>query len=262
MKRTIVLIISALLLVLAMPSQAQIISAIQKSVTRFAHGIVNYKDGHQEEYLWVEIPKIDLKELKVSNDEKHRKPDVLDAADIESVTIWTDKQPDEKVTLTYIHADKCQFPFMKTYPVHAWGYPLYASAWGVIYKCPAFCEENKKTGHLEERYLTKTENNGMFSRTVEVPAGCYMVCRDFENPQVIGYSYIGGTGFSFCAASKYIAPFFASNPAIKEGILQNKLNGLQIQYILDEMAAYHGLSPQGGQEAEEPNANGVAGDDE
>jgi len=251
----------ALVLLLATPVKAQQLSAmIKNAIPNFARGIVHYRDGRQVEYMWVEMPKIGSDKVKVSNDAKHKKTETLDAQDIEKLTVWSDKFPDDQLTLWHIHADKSKLPMFKATPVDAWGYPIVASAWGVLFECNASYEIDKKSGKLMRNIVITYMQGVPF---VE-PVPCYLICKDFENAQFIGRYNEQKEQFEFAGVGKNIAPFFASNPAISKKIASKKLTGKDIQYILDEMAAYHGLKVEEIVEEKpiETNSNGVAGDDE
>lgn len=253
----------AAILFMGLPAQAQIVNAIRKAIVHYTPGVVNFKDGHHEEYAFVEIPKQGLTKLKVTNDPKHKNPEELNAADIASVTLWTEDDPATTYTLYYVHADKSKLPFLKTYPVDAWGYPIASSPWGTVYKCNSFYEVDKKSGKLEARYNTRTTQMGYSYVVEEVAAGCYMVCRDYENAQIIGGSKSAwGKGMTFIGVPKRIGPIFKSNPSIEKRIKEQKLRGDDIQYILDQMAIFHGLSTETVVEDANTNANGTVGDDE
>ena len=245
-------------MLLALPAKAQWGAMVNQSITVYSHGQVNFKDGHQEVYTWVEMPKIGATKVKVTNDPKKKKPTELNAEDIESLTFWTDKYPDDKFTLYYIHADKCKLPMLGMMKQDAWGYPIAASAWGVVFKCHAFYDVDKKYGDIVCGYY--------YDQFGEHGAACFMVCRDFENAQFIGSSTSKDKNkMQFNALPKHMAPFFKSNPQIEKKILNKKLDGKDIQYILDEMAAYHGLNEVVDEPApttENKTENGQVGDDE
>lgn len=258
MKRTLILMAAAMLL--ALPVKAQWGALINQSISVYSHGQVNFKDGHQEQYLWVELPKIGATKVKVTNDPKKKKPTELNAEDIESLTFWTDKHPDDLFTLYYVHADKSKLPLSGMVQQDAWGYPLAGSAWGVIIKCHAFYDVDKKSDEI-----VLGSYRDQFGEREPV---CYLVCKDFKNAQFIGVS--GSMPkqrnvIRFAAPPKHIAPFFKSNPEIEKKILNKKLDGKDIQYILDEMAAYHGLNEVVDAPApttENKSENGQVGDDE
>ena len=256
MKRVLILMAAAMML--ALPVKAQWGALINQSISVYSHGQVNFKDGHQEQYLWVELPKIGATKVKVTNDPKKKKPTELNAEDIESLTFWTDKHPDDLFTLYYVHADKCKLPMQGRQFTDAWGYPIAASAWGVVFKCHAYYEVDKKTDEIWLGYYRdQFGENG---------AACYLVCRDYKNAQWIGSSRsIDKNRVLFGATPKNIAPIFKSNPQIEKKILNKKLDGKDIQYILDEMAAYHGLNEVVDAPApttENKSENGQVGDDE
>ena len=251
----------ALFMLLAIPVKAQLGAAIRKSIPNYARGIVHFKDGRTGEYLWVEMPQIGATEVKVTDDSKKKKVEKLQAADIEKIVFWSDKFPDEKFALWYIHADKSKLPLMGLAFVDAWGYPIAASGWGVVFKCHSFYQIDKQSGHIMVGYTYDSQ----FGAAGENPAGCYLVCKDFENAQIIGMSgSMDGNKMRFFSTPKQIAPFFKSSPEVSNAILKNKnLKKVDIQYLLDQMAIYHGLTmPEEEKEEVKVNANGQVGDDE
>lgn len=238
-------IVSLLVLVLAlnMTANAQLISMIKKAIPHYAHGTVTYKDGHEETYLWVELPKHGTTTLKVSDDPKHKKTTGIPAAEVAYITVWTEKLPEKKMELYYIHADKSKLPLCGMIATDAWGYPIAGNSWGTVYKCNPRYEEDKKSGEIMFLYDIRTVQNGNLVRTEEVAAPCYMVCPDYENAQLIGGSgSYSGNSMSWAALPKRIAPMFHSNPSIEKRILNNELKGQDIQFILDEMAIHQGIS--------------------
>lgn len=268
-------ILSLLVLVLAlgMTANAQLIALIQKSIPHYAHGTVTYKDGHEESYLWVELPKHGTTTLKVSDDPKHKKTTGIPATEVDHITVWSDKLPENKLVLYYIHADKSKLPLCGMITTDAWGYPIASNNWGTVYKCNAGYEEHKKSGEIMFLYDVRTVQNGNMTTTEEVAAPCYMVCPDYENAQLIGgSSSYSGNSMSWVALPKRMAPIFHSNPSIEKRILNKELKGQDIQFILDEMAIYHGLGTddtkpvtEEQKELQQTNSgemNGTVGDDE
>lgn len=248
------------LLLLPIPAKAQLGAMIAMNTPYYARGVVHFKDGRQGEYLWVELPKISATEVRVTDDPKKKKVEKLSAADIDHIVFWSDKFPEDKVALWYIHADKSKLPLMGLAPVDGWGYPIAASAWGAIFKCNAFYQIDKKSGHIVAGYTYDQK----FGAAGENPALCYLVCKDFKNAQTIGHSgSYDGNNMQFYGYPKHIAPFFKSNPEISDAILKKKLTAINMQYILDQMAIYHGLTvPEEEKEEVEVNVNGQEGDDE
>lgn len=276
MKKRIFLLLSFVAL-LALQADAQIISAIvaaaKKATPHYTPGIVVFKDGHEQAYRWVQIPRQDMKGFKVAEDEKHKKPIDLNPADIAAVVIWSEALPEKKVTLIHIEAEKSDLPFYKTYPTEAWGYPIASSAWGTVFKCNYGFYINKKTGELEAEYAKRTSSMGNTMYVEEVAAGCYLWCADFEKPQLIGGSHSGTTRMQWAGVPKRMGQFFASNPQLAQRIVDCKITGEDIQYILDEMAAFHHLDGASQTEdfsdqetttvsTEQTVSNGTVGDDE
>lgn len=270
MKRLITLLTLGLLI--SSTAHAQIIlSLIQKSIPHYAHGSVTYKDGHEEEYMWIVLPRFGTTTLQVSNDVKHKNKISIPAIDVHHITVWSDELPEIKHVLVYIHADKSKLPLLGTIATDAWGYPIAQNSWGTVYKCNARYEMNKR-GELQYIYEYRQTRNGNFITIEEVAAPCYLVCPDFENAQLIGGSQSGSNKMGWTSWPKRIAPFFQSNPAIAERIANHELTGWDIQYILDEMALHHHtaelqpLNPEserGVQQTEqEMETNGTLGDDE
>lgn len=230
---------------LMLTAQAQL---LRMAVERYTPGTVTFSDGHQTTYRWVQLPSSGLTEIMVANDEKHRKKEKIQAAEIESITYWTEKCPDSLLTLYYIHADKTKIPlagvgFIGISLKDSWGEPIASSAWGTVYRCPAFYSIDKKTGLFKEEYLTHQSNmgNGMMMVST-IPAICFLKCKKYENAQLIGTSIPFTKTFVFTAFTKKISPFFADNKIIANAIENKSLNGNDIKYILDEMAAFYGLA--------------------
>ena len=222
-------------------ANAQMISnAIRQAVENFTPGKITFKDGTETAYRWIVIPGDGDDKVKVSNDPKHQKKEEIDASDIVSVTLWSVDFPDTMSTLYYIHADKSpHVSLMFPAPVHAWGYPSASSAWGTIYRCCPIYSIDKKTGELMEEHYQHSVNMGNMRTVEDVPAFCYLVCDNFENAQHIGASPIGTHIMHFANIwnpKKYTSPLFEENPAIAEAIGKKELTGLDIQFILNEMA--------------------------
>lgn len=263
-----------LLLALTVGVNAQVVSmianAIKKAVPIYTPGVITYKDGHEVEYMWVELPNSGDVSIKVSNDAKHKKAEEIDATDIYYITYWTEQFPEQKLRLYRLHADKSKIPFAGTLPQDVWGYPIAASEWGVVFKCNPRYEISKKLGEIMLCYDVRAVQMGNTVTYEQVPAHCYLLCKDFENAQLIGGSREGKTTMIWAAIKmKHIAPIFASNPSIEQRINDKKLRGEDIQYILDEMAISHGLNKAvevAPATEEEPQSgmvtNGTIGDDE
>ena len=230
---------------LMMTAQAQL---IRMAVERYTPGTVTFKDGHQTTYRWVQLPFSGLTEIMVANDEKHRNKETIQATDIDSITYWTDKHPDSLLTLYYVHADKSKIPLAGIGMIgislkDSWGQPIASSAWGTIYRCPAFYAIDKKYGIIYEEYLKKTTNMGNGAMMIStIPATCFLKCQKYENAQLIGASAPSSSNLIFTTFTKKIAPFFEDNKPIANAIENKSLNGGDIQYILDEMAAFYGLT--------------------
>lgn len=261
-----------LFMTLSVGVNAQIVSliagAIKKAVPIYTPGTITYKDGHEVEYMWVELPKSGDVSIKVSNDPKHKKADEIDAAEIYSITYWTEQLPEKKLTLYKLHADKSKIPFASTLPVDVWGYPIAASEWGVVFKCNPRYELDKKTGEIQLCYDTRAVQMGNTIHYETVSACCFLLCKDFENAQLIGGSLYSDAMNWAALKMKHIAPFFASNPDIEKRIEEKQLSGGDIQYILDEMAIFHGMKESvtpvnpSEQSTSEAVTNGTIGDDE
>lgn len=263
----------ALLLIVCFGVKAQFISGvaemIKNSTPQYTPGIITFKDGREVEYNWVELPKSGCISLKVSNEEKHKNPEEIAASGILCVTYWTSEFPEKKLTLYKLHADKSSIPFAGALPQEVWGYPIASSEWGTVYKCNYRYELSRKKDEILFAYRVTTQRMGNTVTTREVAASCYLVCRDFENAQLIGGSSSAGTSMEWAAIKmKHITPFFASNPAIAQRIDDGKLFGRDIQYILDEMAIFHGMKDQqdstqpAEEQISETVSNGTIGDDE
>ena len=231
---------------LMLTAQAQLFN--RKAVERYTPGTVTFKDGHQTTYRWVQLPFSGLTEIMVANDEKHKKKETIPATEIENITVWTEKYPDSLLTLYYVHADKSKIPLAGMGMIGIslkdnWGQPIASSAWGTVYRCPGYYAIDKKTGKIYEEYLQHYSNmgNGMM-QVSSIPAMCFLKCRKYENAQLIGTSIPAVRSLLFTYFSKKIAPFFDENPTIAKAVEDKSLNGGDIQYILDEMAAFCGLT--------------------
>lgn len=255
MKRLLTLLFCCSIILTA---QAQL---IRMNTERYTPGTITFNDGHQVTYRWVQLPHSGLTEILVANDEKHKKKEKIQATEIESITFWTEKNPDSLLTLYYVHADKTKIPLagvglIGLSLIDSWGEPIVSSAWGTVYRCPAFYSIDKKTGLFKEEYLTHQSNmgNGMMMVST-IPATCFLKCQKYENAQLIGTSIPLTKILVFTAFTKKISPFFADNKAIANAIENKYLNGNDIQYILDEMEAFYGLAT-----SEQDNSSLAEGD--
>ena len=235
-------LVLTLMALLALPVHGQLLSnAIRNSVEKFTPGKVTFKDGSEMPYRWIVIPGDGDDKLTVSEDPKHKKKEKIDAAEVVSVTLWSEEFPDSMSTLYYIHADKSPHPSLFfPAPTHAWGYPIAASEWGVIFRCCPIYSIDKKTGMLMEEYYTTTRRVGNMQVAEDVPAFCFLVCDKYENAQHIGSSPAGSWFLHFADMwnpKKHVAPLFDENPAIAQAVADKKLLGRDILFILNEMVA-------------------------
>lgn len=240
---------------------------IKKNVPHYTPGLVHYQDGREVEYMWVELPKSGDAYIRVTNDPKHKKAEKVAASEIKCITYWSQLLPEKKLTLYYLHADKSSIPLTGTMPVDVWGYPIASSEWGTVYMCNPSYELNKKTGEIVRQFNVRAVQMGNVVHYETVPAACYLVCRDFDNAQLIGSS-LGEEMFWAALKMKHITPFFESNTELARRIEEKKLVGKDIQYILDEMALFEGMkdaiTPVTPTQEYEVSAtiNGTIGDDE
>ena len=96
-------LVLTLMALLALPVHGQLLSnAIRNSVEKFTPGKVTFKDGSEMPYRWIVIPGDGDDKLTVSEDPKHKKKEKIDAAEVVSVTLWSEEFPDSMSTLYYI----------------------------------------------------------------------------------------------------------------------------------------------------------------
>lgn len=225
----------------------------------YACGTVFYKDGHTEDYVQIQMPKMGTKELVVSNQIASDEFTTIPAEDISHITVWTKQFPEKKMTLHYLHADKPTFPGLS---VHAWGFICAASPWGFAIECyPSYI----------------VNSDGELGVVIEIIDGWYrrhvfLQCQDFTNAQHIGIFFNGNSTMDFYGWPNQYAAVFKSNPDIYTKVKKKVLRGKDLQYILDEMAIHQGLSTNEAKSVTEDEkaiqqtgsseTNGTVGDDE
>lgn len=229
MKKRLLLFV---LMGLPMFVQAQFIATmVHRYADKYYPGEVQLTNGRTTRYALIELPKAEQDAITVASDKKREKTTEIPSEKIKSVTIWSDEFPDVKATLYRVTTDR---DFKKKKYVTYWGYPIAHSAWGTLYKCHTTYTMDKATGELWGDYYYSSMQ-GMSS---ENPVACVLVKAGESKGAMVGVanSY-GPIMYWNIMHKKEVAEVFASNPKIKNWILQKKdeLGGCDIQFILDEM---------------------------
>lgn len=244
MKKRILFIVC--ILFVCTTGQAQFIAQMSLMTPHYYPGEIYFTDGHHESYDEVELPRVGKSKLGVKKNTSDKGYTDIEAIDIVGIKIWHKDFPDKKHVLYYVPAVKSMMQ-----NENQWGNPVYANAWGVLFKCEMNYQMNKKTGDLD--YVKFVGGNGP-----DTPTLFYLKRPEWDKAQLL---LING-GF---IPKKKAAEFFSDNATIHDGVKSGKLRGTDIIYIMDEMA--------GGKQAELPVliipetqtdsvSNGEVGDDE
>ena len=245
MKKRVILF--TLFLFACIAVRAQFIAQMSLMTPHYYPGEVLFKDGHHEEFVEVELPRVGKSKLGVKKYADEKKHTDIEAADIIGIKIWHKDFPDKQHVLYYVHARKSMMQ-----SEHQWGNPVMGSAWGIVFQCEQNYQMDKKTGDLD--FIKFVGGNGP-----DTPTLFYLMREGWDQAELV---MVNG---SFNAMKKVAAKLFEEKPEISEAIKKGKLKGSDMQYILDEMA--------GGKPTEEPEqtipeikadttSNGVVGDDE
>ena len=244
MKKRVILF--TLFLFACIAVRAQFIAQMSLMTPHYYPGEVLFKDGHHEEFVEVELPRVGKSKLGVKKYADEKKHTDIEAADIIGIKIWHKDFPDKQHVLYYVHARKSMMQ-----SEHQWGNPVMGSAWGIVFQCEQNYQMDKKTGDLN--FIKFVGGNAP-----DTPTLYYLVRPDWDKAELL---LVNG----MFAKKKRVAEFFAEKEEIATAIKKGKLKGSDMQYILDEMA--------GGKKTEEPAkiipeiktdsvSNGVVGDDE
>lgn len=221
-------------------------------------GEVYFLDGHAEEFDEIEMPQAGKNRLTVKKNASSKKRTEIDAADIVGIKVWHKDFPDKTNILYYVHSKK---ELLQN--THQWGFPVAASAWGVLYKCYKLYEINDRTGEANGILIFDNNQSSIFY---------YLKRPNWNEAHLlimddITYFFKEKVKTKFPLGKKKAAEYFKENPRIYEGILSGTITAEDMQYVLDEMA--------GGKKIEETSpieqkpevhtdsiANGEIGDDE
>lgn len=239
---------------------------------KYVSGTIHFLDGHDETYRYVQLPTRIGESLIVSNTDV-KQTQSIPAEDIVSLTVWHTDFPEKKATIYHVAFKSIHEPKSKV--SHCWGIPIMGSEWGVIFRLSSRYEIDAKTGDF---YTVTVKQNGFGDDAMVIQ------CRDFEYAQwggIVWESYDRKKGEETLAMvwqskPEKMAKIFASNPKISQMVAQKKLLAQDLQYILDEMAEFHGLKSHSDEapatEEQQPlnestqsttyTQNGSAGDDE
>ena len=233
MKRLLLLILACTpLMVSAQVGNAgQIAVLYHRYAPAFFPGTITYHSGKTEDYMWIELPKIQQSELTVATDKNRRKKKTVYAKDIRCITYRLDLNSEASSTLYPILTDRTgKGKKLKYY----WGYPKWGSPWGVVFIChPTYSMGDD--GELMGDYYVTVSSNGMRN---EQTIPCVLVRQGRKNGFVIGYKTSALDFMLYWNAfhRRAVAEEFALVPALKEGILKKAINGAALPFMLDEMA--------------------------
>lgn len=245
MKKRLLFIVCVLFVNIA--GQAQFITQMSLMAPHYYPGEVYFKDGHNEAFDEIELPRVGKSKLGVKKNASDKSRTSIEAIDIVSIKIWHKDFPDKPHTLYYVNA---RASMMQS--EHQWGNPVMGSAWGIVFQCEQNYRIDKKTGDLD--FIKFVGGNGP-----DTPTLFYLLRKGWDQAELVMFNG------SFMAMKKTAAKLFAEKPEIAEAIKKGKLKGSDMQFILDEMA--------GGKPIDEPAlafpetqtdsvSNGVVGDDE
>ena len=128
MKKRILFIVC--ILFVCTTGQAQFIAQMSLMTPHYYPGEIYFTDGHHESYDEVELPRVGKSKLGVKKNTSDKGYTYIEAIDIVGIKIWHKNFPDKKHVLYYVPAIKSM-----THNENQWGNPIYANAWGVLFKC-------------------------------------------------------------------------------------------------------------------------------
>ncbi len=213
-KRIILSLIISWLLNLSV--QAQFFARMNMMTPHYYPGEVYFKDGHQDTYAEVELPRVGKSALSVRKNADDKKRTDIEAIDIVGIKFWHKDFPDSTHMLYYVHAKTA---LMQN--EHQWGFPIIDNAWGTLFQCEQYYEIDDN-GEMNCVKLV----GGSYPDT---PTLFYLKRPEWDEAQMI----IFGGDF---ALKKKVAKFFQENAQIAKGIKSGKLKPSDIRYIMDTMA--------------------------
>ena len=198
-------------------AQAQFLAQMDILTPHYYPGEIYFKDGHDEAFAEVELPRMGKSKLGVKKLGTEKVYTKIDAANIVGIKIWHKDFPDSAHVLYYVPAKKA---LMQN--EHQWGVPFMESAWGVIFLCEQNYKIDKHTGDMD---IVKFVG-GSYPDT---PTLYYLLRAGWDKAELVIYNW------DF-AIRKKVAVLFADNKEISTAIKKGKLKPADMQYILDEMA--------------------------
>ena len=145
MKKRVILF--TLFLFACIAVRAQFFTQMSLMTPHYYPGEVLFKDGHHEEFVEVELPRVGKSKLGVKKYADEKKHTDIEAADIIGIKIWHKNFPDKQHVLYYVHARKSMMQ-----SEHQWGNPVMGSAWGIVFQCEQNYQMDKKTGRYFLEY--------------------------------------------------------------------------------------------------------------
>lgn len=240
MKKKLVLLA---VICICISAKAQLIAEMELLIPHYYPGEVYFKDGHHEEYVEVELPRVGKSKLSVKKYDSDKKRTTIEAEDIICIKIWHKDFPDKVHVLYYVHAKKYLLN-----NEHQWGTPIMGNSWGVVYQCEMNYKMNNKTGELG---FVKFVGG----KSPDTPTLYYLMRPVWQEAQLVMWDEI-------LIPKKKAAEIFAENEEISQAILDGKLSGEDMEYILDEMAGGQKEKSLDTKPASESEQNGEIGDDE
>lgn len=186
------------------------------AVGNYYPGVVHFKDGHNESYESIVLPKSKYKILSVSDAMKPKRKEMKDiqVADIEAITVWHPEHPDIKYTIYHVFAKSK----VGNGAEDQWGNIIASSSWGFAVKCYdmfTIAYNGQMIGYINTYGDIKLEYT-------------YLVRLGYNEKSPAIFTQVGW----YANPSQY----FEEKPEIAQQIKKKKLKPADIQYILDEMA--------------------------
>lgn len=217
------------------------ISAQMQHYNSYGCGTITFRDGHEETYDWVTLPFGGSQIIEVKNDMNQKKKQKIDGKDIQYITYWHEKRPEEKYRIYCV-------PYLinpkKDITISLWCQPIMRSKWGTIFRSYRAYQFDPNTGDFYKWVEQSISFAAIGKQDLEEWQPIFLLRTDKDYAVMVGTmrSYTDRKTkedvAEYCWPSEKAteaAEFFKDNPEIYQQILDGTLKASDLQYILDQM---------------------------